>query len=88
LRLLGEVLLSTEPEVAGEYLDQALEVLSLIGARNDLAAALAVKGELQRISGNHAEARHLFHRSLALFEELGTLDGPLAVRAMLSKLES
>jgi tetratricopeptide (TPR) repeat protein len=88
LRLLGEVLMPTESELAVGYLDQALEVLSLIGARNDLAVALAAKGQLRRISGNHAEARDLLQRSLALFEELGTLDGPPAVRAMLSELGS
>jgi tetratricopeptide (TPR) repeat protein len=87
LRVLSEVLLPSEPELAAECVEQALEVLTPIGARNDVAAALAVKGELRRMSGNHAEARELLQRSLALFEELGTLDGPAVVRAMLSRLE-
>lgn len=62
LRLFGELLLPIEPAVSAEYLDRALEILGLIGARNDVASALATKGELRRASGDLSEAGHLLQR--------------------------
>ncbi len=85
-RLFGELLGSTEAVAAAEYLDRALAVFEQVGARNDFATTLAAKAELRRSTGDSIEARSLFERSMALFDELGTLDGPVAVSAALSSL--
>jgi len=85
-RLLGELLGSTEAASAAEYLDRALAIFEQVGGRNDFATTLAAKAELRRITGDGTEARSLLERSLALFSELGTLDGPVTVGAALSAL--
>jgi len=85
-RLLGELLTSTDLPAATRYIDQALSAFEQIGARNDVALTLGAKAELRRAAGDRAEARRLCEQSLALFEELETLDGPKAVRAALAGL--
>jgi len=85
-RLLGELLTATDLPAASRYLDQALSTFANIGARNDAAMALAAKAALRRATGDVAEARRLFEQSLALYEELETLDGQKGVRAALADL--
>jgi tetratricopeptide (TPR) repeat protein len=88
LRLLGGLSLPTNPVTAEELLNDAIDICHEIGALNDLACAFAAKAEVHRVVGNHASARQLLDRSLEIFEELGTLDGPVAVRSALEHLGS
>jgi len=55
LRLLAEVLMHSDPAAADKYLDDALGVLTFVGARNDIAAALAIKGKLRHAAGHPNE---------------------------------
>jgi len=61
-------------------------VLEEIGARNELAKALAARGEVLQATGDVAGARQMWERALTIFEELGTLDEPPRVRAALAAL--
>jgi tetratricopeptide (TPR) repeat protein len=85
-RLLGEALLPEDPAAAAENLDAALRLLEAVGARNEVAKALAAQAELQRAAGNIGTARQTFQRALDLFESLETLDAPLRVRTALASL--
>src|SRR5574341_1413459 len=53
-----------------------------------LGKALAARADLCRAAGDLAAARRLLDHALATFEELGTLDEPLRVRAALTALEN
>lgn len=86
-RLLGESLLADDPVAAAAHLRTAARVLEEIGARNELAKTLAAQGEVHRLAGDGAAARTLLERALAIFEELGTIDEPPRVHAVLSALE-
>jgi len=85
-RLLGESLMSEDPAAAVRHLEAASRILEEIGARNELARALAALGEVRQATGDVAGARQLLERALAIFEELGTLDEPPRVRAALTAL--
>jgi tetratricopeptide (TPR) repeat protein len=85
-RLLGESLLSEDPEAAARHLEGAIRILEEIGARNELAKALAALGSLYQRAGDVESARRLLMRALGIFEELGTLDEPPRVRAGLAAL--
>ena len=86
-RLLGESLMAADPAAAAGHLELAARILGEIGARNELAKALAARGELYGSAGDVDRARELLGRALAIFEELGTLDEPQRVRASLAALE-
>jgi tetratricopeptide (TPR) repeat protein len=83
-RLVGESLVSTEPEAARRHLEAAQEMLEGIDARNDLAKTLAARAALQRTMGEYAAARPLLERALATFEALGTVDEAVRMRALLA----
>jgi class 3 adenylate cyclase/tetratricopeptide (TPR) repeat protein len=85
-RLLGEALIPEDSTRAATHLAAALRMLEDIGSRNEVAKALAATGALRRAAGDRDEARRLLERALAIFEELGTVDGPLGVRAALAEL--
>jgi tetratricopeptide (TPR) repeat protein len=87
-RLLGESLIAEDPAAAAENLDAALRVLEQVGARNEIAKTMAARAELQRVLGDIEAARQTFEHALKLFESLGTLDGPVRVRAALSGLHA
>ena len=84
-RLLAECLLASDPEAAAEHLNQAIETLERIGARNEVAKAWVAKAALGLARGDVAEPRALLSRALARFEELGTLDEPVRVREVLTE---
>jgi class 3 adenylate cyclase/tetratricopeptide (TPR) repeat protein len=73
-RLLAECLLGSESAAAAEHLDQAVQILERVGARNEVAKAWVARAAQQRARGETAAARDLLDRALARFEELGTLD--------------
>src|SRR2546422_332058 len=85
-RLLGELLTLEDAAAAAIHLETASRVLEEIGARNELAKALAARGEVLQATGDVAGARRMWERALAIFEELGTLDEPPRVRAALAAL--
>jgi tetratricopeptide (TPR) repeat protein len=85
-RLLGESLASQDPPAAAQHLEAALPTLREVGARNEVAKTLVAQAGLARAAGNIADARQLLEEALALFESLGTMDGPPRVRAMLAVL--
>jgi len=83
-RLLAECLLTSDPAAATEHLEQALEILERIGARNEVAKAWVVKAALGQARGEAAEPRALLDRARARFEELGTLDESARLNKMLA----
>jgi class 3 adenylate cyclase/tetratricopeptide (TPR) repeat protein len=85
-RLLGESLMLEDPAAAANHLEVAAQILEDIGARNELAKALAALGEIREAQGDASGARQLLERGLAIFEELGTRDEPLRVREALARL--
>jgi tetratricopeptide (TPR) repeat protein len=87
-RLLGEVLAETDASAAAAHLEAAARTLEDVGARDELARALVSRASLVRRAGDPTGARRLLERALALFEELGTVDEPPRVRAVLAALGS
>jgi class 3 adenylate cyclase/tetratricopeptide (TPR) repeat protein len=83
LRLRGEALVTTEPATARDHLEAALRILEEIDARNDVAKTLVARALLHRTVGEESRARDLLQHALVLFEELGTVDEPRRVRAVL-----
>ena len=84
-RLLGEALGSDDP-AAAQHLETATDLLGEIGAFNDIAKILVVRGEWRRAAGDTTGARASLERALALFESLGTVDGPRHAKAALEAL--
>jgi class 3 adenylate cyclase/tetratricopeptide (TPR) repeat protein len=87
-RLLGESLLAAEPAAAAEHLGRAVEAFRRSGARNELAKALESQAAVRRATGDGAGARAALQESLAIFEEVGTLDEPGRVREALAMLDA
>ncbi len=85
-RLLGECLTPDDPARAAIHLAEALRILEEIGSRNEFAKTLAAKGGLRRSAEDSDEARQFLERAIEIFEALGTVDGPLRVRASLAEL--
>jgi class 3 adenylate cyclase/tetratricopeptide (TPR) repeat protein len=85
-RLLGTALASVEPAVAALHIEAALRILEEVGARNEVAKVLMASGQLRRDAGDLAGARAVLEEALAIFEELGTLDEPPRVKAILDSL--
>ena len=85
-RLLGTSLVSVDPAAAAPHLAAAQEILVEVGARNEVAKTLVATGQLRQAMGDTEGARELLEEGLSLFEELGTLDEPARVRAILEKL--
>ncbi|OGL13227.1 MAG: hypothetical protein A3I14_18475 [Candidatus Rokubacteria bacterium RIFCSPLOWO2_02_FULL_73_56] len=81
-RLLGECLLGDDPAAAGVQLAEAARILEEAGARNDLAKTRLAQAELRASGGDLAAARVLLERAGAVFEELGTLEGPDRARRL------
>ena len=58
-----------------------MEILGRIGARNDLARAMATRAALCQAAGDTAKARQSLDQAQAIFHALGTLDEPARVEA-------
>jgi len=86
-RLLGDALLATDTAAAADHIGHAVETLRESGARNHLARALVSAAALRRGLGDVAAARAALEESLAIFEEVGTLDEPGRVRRALALLD-
>jgi class 3 adenylate cyclase/tetratricopeptide (TPR) repeat protein len=87
-RLLGECLLPADPSAASAHISHAVEAFRQSGARNHLARALVTEAALRRRLGDIAGARSALDESLAIFEEVGTLDEPERVREALAMLDA
>ncbi|HZI37694.1 MAG TPA: hypothetical protein VFF24_05265, partial [Acidimicrobiia bacterium] len=91
LRLRAEVARKadvTEPgrlHAAG-YFEQAIGVLSEIGAENELALAQCGLARLCRESGDNDKARRYYLTALETFERLGSLAEPPVIRKALAEL--
>jgi len=84
--LLGECLSVDDPAAAAAHLTRAREILEKCGARNELAKTLVAQAELMAAAGRHSDARDVLQRALAIFEAIGTLDGPDRARRVLASL--
>ena len=87
-RLLGDALLPTDTAAASDHIGHAVETLRQSGARNHLARALVSAAALRRRLGDVEAARAALEESLAIFEEVGTLDEPGRVRRALALLDA
>jgi tetratricopeptide (TPR) repeat protein len=87
-RLLGECLSVDDPLTAAAHLERAQEILEPIDARNELAKTLVARGALSIAVGDPTDAERRLDRALAIFEALGTLDGPEGARQLLGQLTS
>jgi tetratricopeptide (TPR) repeat protein len=87
-RLLGECASADDPAAAALHLERAAEILEQVGAQNELAKTLVAQAELRAADGDPATARLLLDRALALFDALGTLDGPDRARRLLVTLDA
>jgi class 3 adenylate cyclase/tetratricopeptide (TPR) repeat protein len=85
-RLLGESLIGEDAHAAADHLTTAVRILEEVGARNELAKALAARGTLQRAAGDLVAARRFLEDALMIFEDVGTVDEPPRVQAALAAL--
>ena len=83
--LMGECL--ADPAAAEPYVENAMEILERIGARNDLARAMVTRAALHRAAGDTAMARQLLDEAEAIFRALSTLDEPARVEAARTALD-
>jgi tetratricopeptide (TPR) repeat protein len=86
-RLLGELAFAERHlELAGAHFEEAIDVLTSIGAENDLALAYAGRGRLKLQRRDVGPARDDLVRALAMLDRLGTLAEPDRLRTELSAL--
>lgn len=85
-RLLGESLVCTAPLEAEAHIDRALRIFEATGARNDKAKALVTKARLHLLQGDGPTVTRLLREAFAIFRELGTLQEPARVEAILVEL--
>jgi tetratricopeptide (TPR) repeat protein len=85
--LMGEFFAPETPTSAEPHVTTAMEILSRIGARNDLARAMLTRAALRQAAGDLSAARQLLDRARAIFETLGTLDEPARVKSALAALD-
>ncbi|MGH7347056.1 MAG: ATP-binding protein [Candidatus Rokuibacteriota bacterium] len=72
--LLAECMMHEDSNAAADHLATATQIVSEIGARNDLGKALMLQAEFSRRQEDHGGARQLLAAALKIFEELGTVD--------------
>lgn len=85
--LAGECLAPDSPADAGRANEAAMGILGRIGARNDLARAMLTGARLRQAAGDIAAARDLLTEAGAIFQALGTLDGPARAAAARTALD-
>jgi tetratricopeptide (TPR) repeat protein len=86
-RLLGESLMTEEPEAAAVHVAEAVHILWELGARNEVAKAWVAQATLRQATGVAAGAQQLLTQALDLFAALRTCDEPCRVRAVLATLQ-
>jgi tetratricopeptide (TPR) repeat protein len=85
--LMAECLAPEDAAAAEPYIENAMEILERIGARNDLARAIVTGAALRQATGDLSAARDLLNRADAIFQELHTIDGPVWVEAARAALD-
>ena len=85
-RLLGEVILKTDPSQAVPHFEKSIAIFHEIKAENELALAYAGYGRLHKQQNQIPQAREYLMRALEIFERLGTLISPEKVRGILAEL--
>jgi tetratricopeptide (TPR) repeat protein len=90
-RLLGEIVLKTNPTQAGEplataHFKESITIFQEIKAENELALAYVGYGRLNKKQGKIDQAREYLLKALAIFERLGTPLEPDKVRGILAEL--
>ena len=85
-RLLGEVILKTDPSQAVPHFEKSIAIFHEIKAENELALAYAGYGRLHKQQNQIPQAREYLMRALEIFERLGTLLEPDRVREILAEL--
>ncbi len=85
-RLLGEIVLKTNPGQAASHLDKSIAILQEIKAENELGLAFVGYGRYHKQKGQIAQAREYLTKALEIFERLGTLIEPDKVREELAEL--
>ena len=75
-RLLGEVLIKDDVDLAASHLEKSIEILHEIKAENELAYAYAGYGRLHGLNGRPEEAIQFMMKGLEIFERLDTLNEP------------
>src|SRR5262249_14782985 len=84
-RVLAEALGPVDPETPGHVARAAL-LLEEVGARNDVAKLLVAQARIRQAAGDYPGARVNLEQALAIFTELGTVDGPRLVASLLQSL--
>ena len=85
--LMAECVASESLDAAQDYIETAIRIFESIGARNDLAKAIATRAALHQRVGDVIRARELFERASEIFRALGTigendrLDAAMAILA-------
>jgi tetratricopeptide (TPR) repeat protein len=85
-RCLGASLVVHDPAAAAGHLEAALQILTEVGARNEVAKVLVTQATLQRAAGDASGARHRLEHARSLFQTLGTLDELRHVQELLATL--
>jgi hypothetical protein len=84
---MGDCLGIEGSPAAEDNVENAMQILNSVGARNDLAKAMVTRAALKQRAGHPAEARRLLQLALSVFRDLGTLDEPTRVEAALAALD-
>ena len=85
--LTAECLAVEAPACAEDYVETAMRIFEQVGARNDLARAMATRAALRQGAGDVATARGLLDQASVIFHSLGTLDEPARVETALTALD-
>jgi tetratricopeptide (TPR) repeat protein len=85
-RLLGEIVLNTNPDEAAPHFEKAIAINKEIKAENELALAYSGMGRYHKQQGNVETAREYLTKALEIFERLGTLIEPDKAREELAGL--
>ncbi len=85
-RLLGEIVLKTNPAQAAPHFEKSIAIFQEIKAENALALTFAGYGRCYKLKGQIAQAREYLTKALEIFERLGTLIEPDKVRKELAGL--
>ena len=87
-RLLGEVLIKKDAQLAASHLEKSIEILREINAENELAYAYSGYGRLHRLKGRYEQAIEFMTKGLEIFQRLNTLNEQDRIFAELADLRA
>ncbi len=85
-RLLGEIVLKTNPNQAAAHFENSIALIRKIKAENELALAYVGYARLHKQQTQITQARDYLLKALEIFERLRTLREPEKVRKLLADL--